>query len=74
MKSILVRVKFDATPRPNGMVPGAIVGEDDNDILASRARGNWWSARAAFAAAAAAALQAVAIWYTQSLSKADGKR
>lgn len=62
--SAVVRVKFDATPGPDGMVPGAIVDDDDNDILASQARGNWWSARAAFAAAVAAALQAVAIWHT----------
>ena len=62
--SAVVRVKFDATPGPDGTVPGAIVDDQDNDILASQARGNWWSAWAASAAAVAAALQAVAIWNT----------
>lgn len=62
--SATVRIKFDATPGPNGWTTGAIVDEENNDILASQAKGNWWSAWAASAAGVAAALQAVAIWNT----------
>lgn len=62
--SAVVRVKFDDTPGPDGMIAGAIVDDDNNDILASQARANWWSAWAASAAAIAAALQAIAIWCT----------
>lgn len=62
--SAIVRVKFDETPGPDGMVPGGIVDDDNNDILASKARANWWSAWAALAAGLAAALQALAIWNT----------
>jgi hypothetical protein len=35
--SAVVRVKFDATPGPDGTVDGAIVDDEDNDILASQA-------------------------------------
>ena len=62
--SAVVRVKFNATPSPDGMIDGGIVDDKNNDILASQARGNWWSAWAASAAGVAAALQAIAIWYT----------
>ena len=62
--SAVVRVKFNVTPGPDGMIDGGIVDDKNNDILASQARGNWWSAWAASAAAVAAALQAIAIWYT----------
>lgn len=64
LKSAVVRVKFDDRPGPDGMTPGGIVDDEDNDLLASQARGNWWSAWAASAAAVAAALQAIAIWCT----------
>jgi hypothetical protein len=62
--SAVVRVKFNATPGPDGMIDGGIVDDKYNDILASQTRGNWWSAWAASAATVAAALQAIAIWCT----------
>jgi hypothetical protein len=62
--SAVARVKFDDTPGLDGMTPGGIVDDENNDILASQARGNWWSAWAASAAAVAAPLQATAIWFT----------
>lgn len=62
--SAVVRVKYDETPDKDGMIPGAIVDDHNNDILASQARGNKLSAAAAIASGLAALLQALAIWNT----------